>query len=127
MMTDRTRDDLVTQALINLKVIGSGQSPDADDGATVDGKIDGLFGELESRGIVSVPDDDAIPAEFFNPLAELLANECAPAFGMAKDAGMREDAEARLKIMTRQQPRRLLGTDRIFRVGVRRGRAFGGG
>ena len=116
-----------SQALINLKVIGSGQSPDADDGAAVDGKIDGLLGELESRGIVSVPDDDAIPAEFFNPLSELLANECAPAFGMAKDAGMREDAEARLKIMTRQQPRRLLGTDRIFRVGVRGGRAVSGG
>ena len=73
--------------------------------------------------MVSVPDDDAIPAEFFNPLAELLANECAGAFGMAKDAGMREDAETRLRIMTRQQPRRLLGTDRIFRVGARGGRA----
>ena len=60
-------------------------------------------------------------------LAELLANECAPAFGMAKDAGMREDAEARLRIMTRQQPRRLLGTDRIFRVGARGGRVLGGG
>jgi len=46
---------------------------------------------------------------------------------MAKDAGMREDAEARLRIMTRQQPRRLLGTDRIFRAGVRRLRALGGG
>jgi hypothetical protein len=39
---------------------------------------------------------------------------------MAKDAGMREDAEARLKIMTRQQPRRLLDTDRIFRAALGR-------
>ena len=51
---------------------------------------------------------------------ELLANECAGAFGMAKDAAMREDAEARLRILTRQQSRRLLGTDRIFRAGARR-------
>ena len=36
-MTDKTRDDLIAQALINLKVIGSGQSPDADDSAPVDG------------------------------------------------------------------------------------------
>ena len=77
-----------------------------------------------NASIVSVPNNDAMPAEFFNPVAELLANECAPAFGMAKDAGMREDAEARLRIMTRQQPRRLLGTDRIFRVGVRGGRLW---
>jgi len=68
-MTDKTRDDLIAQALINLKVIGSGQSPDADDRAAVDVKIDGLLGELESRGIVSMPDDDAIAVEFFNPLA----------------------------------------------------------
>lgn len=121
-MADKTRDDLVTQALVNLKVIGSGQDPDADDSATVDGKVDGLLAELETRGIVSVPDSDSIPVEFFNPLAELLANEAAPAFGMAKDAGMREDAETRLKIMTRQQPRRLLGTDSILRAGFRRGR-----
>lgn len=118
-MADKTRNDLITQALVNLKVIGSGQDPDADDSSTVDGKVDGLLGELESRGIVSVPDSNAIPVEFFNPLSELLANECAPAFGMAKDAGMREDAENRLRIMTRQQPRRLLGTDPILRAGFR--------
>ena len=53
-----------------------------------------------------MPDDDAIAAEF-NPFAELLVTECAGAFGMAKDAGMREEAEARLRITTPQQRRRL--------------------
>ena len=119
-MTDtKSRDDLIQQALVNLKDIGSGQSPDAEDSETVSAKIDALVGELAVRGIVTVTDDDRIPAEYFNALADLLANECAPAFGAERNPAIREDAEARLKVMTRQQPRRLLSTDSFFRAALR--------
>lgn len=115
----RTRDDLIRQALTGLKVIGSGQAPDADDSETISAKIDGLFAELAARSVATVTDDDRIPSEWFNALADLLANECAPAFGAERNPAIREDAEARLKVMTRQQPQRLLRTDTYFRAGSR--------
>jgi hypothetical protein len=116
----KTRDELVAEALTELFADGgSGQSPDAEDRDAVDRKVDGLIEELAARNIVTVSDDEQIPPEWFGPLVELLANECAPRFGRPKSAALREDAEARLKVMTRGSPRRLLGTDAIFRAGVR--------
>lgn len=116
----RTRADLVDEALVNLFAdSGSGQTPAAEDRATVDRKVDGLFAELRSAGrdVCDVANEDQIPAEWFNPLAELLANECATAFGGQKSAAMRDDAEVRLKMIVRSQPMRLLGTDFVLRVG----------
>ena len=118
----RTRDQLIDEALVNLFADGgAGQAPDAESQATVDGKVDGLLAELRTRDICNVVNDQQIPAEWFNPLAELLANECATAFGAQKSAALREDAMARLKDMARNEPMRLLGTERMLRVG-RRGR-----
>src|ERR1044071_7970350 len=96
----RTREELVDEALVNLFADGgSGQSPEAEDQATVDRKVDGLLAELRTRDICDVVNDQQIPAAWFNPLAELLANECATAFGAQKSAALREDAMARLKDM----------------------------
>jgi len=118
----KTRAQLVAEALTELFADGgAGQSPDAEDQDAVERKVDGLIEELAARNIVTVANDDQIPAEWFGPLAELLANECAPRFGRAKSAALREDAEARLKVMTRGSPRRLLGTDAILRAGMRMG------
>ena len=116
----RTRDQLVDEALVNLFADGgAGQSPDAESQATVDRKVDGLFAELRAREVCNVVNDQQIPAEWFNPLAELLANECATAFGTQKSVALREDALARLKDMARNEPMRLLGTDSMLRAGAR--------
>jgi hypothetical protein len=118
----KTREQLVAEALTELFADGgAGQSPDAEDRDAVDRKVDGLIEELAARGIVTVANDAQIPPEWFGPLAELLANECAPRFGRSKSAALREDAEARLKVMTRGSPRRLLGTDALLRAGLRTG------
>ena len=118
----KTRDALVAEALTELFADGgAGQSPDAEDRDAVDRKVDGLLEELSARGIVTVANDAEIPPEWFGPLAELLANECAPRFGRPKNTALREDAEARLKVMTRGSPRRLLGTDALLRAGLRTG------
>ena len=118
----KTRDALVAEALTELFADGgAGQSPDAEDRDAVDRKVDGLIEELAARGIVTVANDEQIPPEWFGPLAELLANECAPRFGRPKSTALREDAEARLKVMTRLSSRRLLGTDALLRAGLRTG------
>jgi len=118
----KTRDALVAEALTELFADGgAGQSPDAEDRDAVDRKVDGLIEELSARGIVTVANDEQIPPEWFGPLAELLANECAPRFGRPKSATLRDDAEARLKVMTRLSSRRLLGTDALLRAGLRGG------
>jgi len=120
MAAFKTRAELVAEALTELFADGgSGQSPDAEDRDAVDRKVDGLVEELAARNIVTVANDAQIPPEWFGPLAELLANECAPRFGRPKNAALREDAEARLKVMTRGAPRRLLGTEAFFRAGAR--------
>jgi hypothetical protein len=115
----KTREELVAEALTELFADGgSGQSPDAEDRDAVDRKVDGLIEELAARNIVTVTDAQ-IPTEWFGPLAELLADACGPRFGRPKNAALREDAEARLKVMTRGSPRRLLGTEAFFRAGAR--------
>ena len=117
----KTREELVAEALTELFADGgSGQSPDAEDRDAVDRKVDGLIEELAARNIVTVASDAQIPPEWFGPLAELLADACAPRFGRPKSVALREDAEARLKVMTRGAPRRLLGTEAMLRAGTRR-------
>ena len=116
----RTRDQLIDEALVNLFADGgAGQAPDAESQATVDRKVDGLLAELRTRDICNVVNEQQIPAEWFNPLAELLANECATAFGAQKSAALREEAMARLKDMARNEPMRLLGTERMLRASTR--------
>jgi len=116
----RTRDQLIDEALTNLFADGgAGQAPDAESQAVIDRKVDGLLAELRTREICDVVNDQQIPTAWFNPLAELLANECATAFGAQKSAALREDAMARLKDMAHNEPMRLLGTERMLRVSAR--------
>jgi hypothetical protein len=118
-MTTYTRTMLANEALDILQRNGLGQSPEAEDTAKVDAKIDALVAELESRQVVSVPDLEDIEAAHFNPLAELLANECAPNFGLQKNPNVKEMAEDRLKIMVNnaQAPRKTLGIDPLLSGG----------
>jgi hypothetical protein len=92
----KTRDDLVARALVKLTVVGSGQSPDAEDAASIDAAIDGILNDLAARDVVEVPDDDAIPSEWFEDLAEIVAQSCARDFGRPKDQAEIERAERAL-------------------------------
>lgn len=82
-MTTKTRTDLINQALADLGVLAAGQTPDAEDNDAVDKYIDPLIAELASRDLPQVDDSDAIPLEWFLPLAILLASEAATEFGMS--------------------------------------------
>lgn len=117
MDTVKTRDELVAMALDELQAVGAGQTADVEDADKVDSRVDGLLGELASRGVLYVANEDEIPAEYCGPLAELLANECAPAFGRQKNPNLREDAESRLRVMVQRAipSNRLLQTDPMLR------------
>ncbi len=83
MLSNRTRRDLVTEALINLGVLAAGQQPDAEDFEAVDGKVEALIARLEMQEILDLDNTvDEIPSEFFAPLAVLLADDSALAFGL---------------------------------------------
>lgn len=98
--TSKTRLELVAMALDELMAVGSGQSPDSEDTEKVNSRFDGLMAELSARGIVSISDEDDIPIEWTGPLAELLANECANAFGKPKmPRSQREEIEDRLLVI----------------------------
>lgn len=98
----KTRAQMIALAADELGILGAGQSLADEDEDKIDSRIDGLWAELSVRGVVDVGNDEAIPVEWSGPLAELLANECAPTFGIPKkDVSM---AEERLRVMTRRQP-----------------------
>ncbi len=127
-MTTYTRTMLANEALDLLQKVGLGQGPDPEDTAKVDGKIDAVLAELEVRQIVSIPDPEDIYAAYFNPLAELVANECAPNFGGQKSLAIKESAEDRLKIMVQnaEAPRKTLGIDPLLQSSRRPGLSVAG-
>jgi len=82
-MANRTRRELVAEALINLGVLAAGQQPDAEDFEAVDNKFDPLVARLEQQEILDLDNSvDEIPDEFFAPLAVLLADDSALMFGL---------------------------------------------
>jgi hypothetical protein len=99
-MTTYTSAMLTAEALATLFADGgTGQSPDAEDVAFVSSRIDALLEELSARNIVTVSDADDINPGIFMPLAELLADYCAPKFGQQRNAATRLDAEDRIQIV----------------------------
>jgi hypothetical protein len=123
MTTTYTRTMLANEALDILQRNGLGQSPDAEDTQKIDTKIDALLAELSARQIVDVPDAEDIEPAYFNSIAELLANEAAPNFGLPKNPVMKDAAEERLKIMVNNSPpsSKTLGVDASLPVGRRQG------
>jgi hypothetical protein len=81
----RTSTDLINEALATLGVLSAGQDVDPEDTAFVAQKLDGIFRALAALEIVYITDPENIPSELFNPLADIVAGECAAKFG-AKDA-----------------------------------------
>jgi hypothetical protein len=110
MPTVRTRRELVNEALEQLGIVGAGQTPNAEDFETVDHKVDQLVLYLEAIDLVSIEDIDEIPAEIFQALAVLLADECALKFGMpgvptsASNPNPVQAAQDRIKLVTYGKP-----------------------
>ena len=81
----RSQADLVTEILANLGVLAPGQPQDPEDVNYVLGKYDSILRELASLEIAYVADPNNIPGEWFAPLADIMAGECATKFGSSDD------------------------------------------
>jgi hypothetical protein len=83
----KTRTDLIHRALRNLGALPQGQSPAAEDYASISELVDALIAELEARDIIYIRDIDTFGLEdkYFMPLANILAWRAAPEFGAAAD------------------------------------------
>lgn len=103
-MTTKTREELVNKALFNLEAVGSGQEPADEDYDRVDAGVEPLAEQLAADEICAVSDYDEIPAEWFNYLAELLANSCASEFGKQFSADKKEYFEKLLRRITTSRP-----------------------
>lgn len=112
----RNQADLVTATLARLGVLAPGQAQDPEDTAYVTAEIDSIFRMLNDLDIVALPDPNNIPGQWFAPLADILAGECATKFGsndndyaklkkqgLGEPAGTGSGAMA-LKAMTRGRP-----------------------
>lgn len=95
-MATYTQDELVDEAIRKLMVVGAGQSPDAEDQELVDGKVPALIDQLSADGYCTISDPDAIPGEWFDSVASLLANLCAPDFGKSFSLDVKKYYEGRL-------------------------------
>lgn len=84
-MALRTRRDLVTAVLSQLRVIGADETPDAADFADVTAHYADLHDELKDNGLCYWPntaDDTAeIPGAIFRALANVLAEDASDSFG----------------------------------------------
>ena len=81
----RTQADLVNEALGNLGALGLGQAPDVEDFAYVNGQVDSVLRMLAGLEICYIADPDNIDGALLNPLADILASECANRFGASSD------------------------------------------
>ena len=97
-MTTYTRQMLINEAFSYL-FPSTGQSPEDEDSDKIDLKVDALLEELSARGVVDIADVSDIEPQYFMPLAECLANQCAPSFALPKNPAVQEAAEDRLRIM----------------------------
>jgi hypothetical protein len=102
----KTRTDLVHRALRNLGALPQGQSPAAEDYASISDLVDALIAELEARDIIYIQNIDTYGLEdkYFMPLANILAWRAAPEFGAANDqalAALATQGQAYLEEMDR--------------------------
>lgn len=96
-MTTKTRRELIEQALENLGALAAGQTAQTEDVESIDNKVDPLLEELSTEQLVTVSDDDEIPSALFLPLATLLAEKSAPAFGRPSDQPTIDGAKALIR------------------------------
>jgi hypothetical protein len=101
--TTKTRDQLVTRALQKLGVFGAGQSPEDEDTEHVDGVVDALVADLAGREVVLITDEDAIPIEYFEWVADILADHVAQDYGKARNPDVVMFAERMLHKITNAQ------------------------
>lgn len=94
-----SREQLVFLALKELGVPGAGQTPSAEDKATVDEKFNSVMADLAQRNIYVWGDPDQTDDAAAIHFSVCLAQACCREFGQAKDETARLLAESRLRAL----------------------------
>lgn len=126
MAVSRTRNDLIVEVLDQLGVTANGQNPDQDNLAKVDDRLDNMLEEISALNIYTVIDSGSegpsggdIDAAALRALAAMIANMCAPNFGLGGDAALdvlARRAEQTLRTLGRpSRARGLLKPDEALR------------
>lgn len=92
----KTREDLIAATLFLLNALAAGQTPDAEDSEAIDALINGKIVELNRQDIYFSSDTERFEDEYIDPLATILADMAAPAFGQPRKPDSRDDAIARI-------------------------------
>jgi hypothetical protein len=100
----RTSDDLIREALSIVGAAPAGQPVAAEDAALVRNRIGPKLAELASRRILYVADREAIDDAAYLMLADLLAAEIGPDFGLPRDLDRIVANERRLRSLQWQDP-----------------------
>ena len=104
MNLTKTRTELVREAADKLNIVGTGQILEAEYAEKIDANVDPLLAQLATDEVCSVVNDESIPAEWFDALAGLLGNICAPVGGAAYDPRIKEYYELQLRRLTSSGP-----------------------
>lgn len=94
-----SREKIVFLALKELGVPGAGQTPSAEDKATVDEKFNSVMADLAQRNIYVWGDPDKTEDAAAVHIGVCLAQACCREFGQAKDEPARLLSEARLRAL----------------------------
>ena len=103
-MADKTLTDLKTEALGILVGLDPSQNPDTEDLDTIGQYVDPLVAQLAADEIVYVSNTNAIPVEWFLPIARLLANVAGPRFGSPMNPAAKQEDERALRRITGGRP-----------------------
>jgi hypothetical protein len=104
MPTPKTRIELIEEVAIILGPLTPGESLQDTDNVRIGAIVTPAIEELARDSVVTVDNEDAIENHIFLPLAQYIAERCAPSYG--KDASEAKLAIARrdLRIAVRNQP-----------------------
>lgn len=104
MATAKTLIELKTEAFGILTGLDPSQAPEAEDLDTIGVYVSPLLAQLARDEIVYIGDEDAIPNEFFLPLARLLANVAGPRFGSPMNEDAKKIDERTLRRLNSSKP-----------------------
>jgi hypothetical protein len=95
----KSKQELIDRVLVELGVIGAGQTAAAEDVALITSEIEPVMSDLATRNIYSWGDPDEYDEDAFIHLAKITANSLARAYGIEPDDGKRLYAESRLRLL----------------------------
>ena len=104
MKITKSRYELIREAAEKLNIVGTGQVLEAEYADRLSFNVDPLIMQLTADGICDVATAEAIPSEWFDSIAGLLANQCASLGGKTYDPAVKQFYEGMLRRVTASGP-----------------------